>query len=31
MHLNPEDPLDNGVFDPSIQGKTSKFVLVYEK
>ena len=31
MHLNPEDPLDNGVFDPSIQGKTSKFVLVFEK
>lgn len=31
MHLNPEDPLDIGVFDPAIQGKTSKFVLVYEK
>lgn len=31
MHLNPEDPLTNGVFDPSIQGKTSKFVLVFEK
>lgn len=31
MHLNAEDPLDNGVFDPAIQGKTSKFVLVFEK
>ncbi len=31
VHLNPEDPLTNGVFDPAIQGKTSKFVLVFEK
>ncbi len=31
MHLNPEDPLTNGVFDPEIQGQTSKFVLLFEK
>ena len=31
MHINPEDPLTNGVFDPAIQGKTSKFVLLFEK
>ena len=31
MHMNAEDPLDNGVFDPSIQGRTSKFVVLYEK
>lgn len=31
MHMNEEDPLDNGVFDPSIQGRTSKFVVLYEK
>lgn len=31
MHSNPEDPLTAGVFDPSIQGRTSKFVVLYEK
>lgn len=31
LHVNENDPLDNGVFDPSIQGKTSKFVVLYEK
>ncbi len=31
LHLNPDDPLTNGVFDPSIQGRTSKFVLLFEK
>jgi len=31
MHLNPEDPLTNGVFDPAIQGRTSKFVMLFEK
>lgn len=31
MHINPEDPMDNGATDPSIRGKTSKFVLLFEK
>ena len=31
MHLNEDDPLRNGVFDPSIQGRTSKFVVLYRK
>lgn len=31
LHLNSDDPLTNGVFDPSIQGQTSKFVLLFEK
>ncbi|MCG8413773.1 MAG: methyltransferase domain-containing protein [Pseudomonadales bacterium] len=31
LHLNGDDPLTNGVFDPSIQGQTSKFVLLFEK
>ena len=31
IHLNPDDPLTVGVFDPSIQGRTSKFVVLYEK
>lgn len=31
MHLNEDDPLTNGVFDPSIQGRTSKFVVLYRK
>ncbi len=25
------DPLDVGVFDPSIQGNTSKFLVLYRK
>ena len=29
--LNPEDPLDIGVFDPAIQGKTSQFLVRYRK
>lgn len=28
---NPDDPLNVGVFDPSIQGKTSQFVVLYRK
>ncbi len=31
LHRNENDPLDIGVFDPSIQGKTDKFVLLYQK
>ncbi len=31
LHKNPEDPLDIGVFDPVIQGQTSKFVVLYQK
>ena len=31
LHKNENDPLDIGVFDPQIQGRTSKFVLVFEK
>lgn len=31
LHINGEDPLDNSVFDASIQGFTSKFVLLYRK
>ncbi len=29
--LNPDDPLDIGVFDPEIQGKTSQFLVRYRK
>jgi predicted methyltransferase len=28
---NPSDPLTAGVFDPSIQGRSSKFVVLYRK
>ncbi len=31
LHKNPDDPLDNNVFDPAIQGQTSKFVVLYRK
>lgn len=31
IHRNPEDPLTNSVFDPSIQGRTDKFVILFEK
>lgn len=31
LHINDDDPLTNGVFDPSIQGQTSKFVVLYRK
>ena len=31
LHSNENDPLDVGVFDPSIQGRTDKFVLLYQK
>ncbi|MEZ5490166.1 MAG: methyltransferase domain-containing protein [Gammaproteobacteria bacterium] len=31
LHRNDADPLDNSVFDPSIQGQTSKFVALYRK
>ncbi|MEQ8953577.1 MAG: methyltransferase domain-containing protein [Gammaproteobacteria bacterium] len=31
LHINPDDPLTNGVFDPAIQGQTSKFILLYQK
>ena len=29
LHKNDDDPLDIGVFDSSIQGQTSKFVVLY--
>ena len=29
LHKNENDPLDAGVFDPSIQGKTSKFIVLF--
>lgn len=28
---NADDPLTTGVFDPSIQGRTSQFVVLYQK
>lgn len=31
LHLNENDPLTIGVFDPSIQGRTSKFVILFQK
>ncbi|MDD9958018.1 MAG: methyltransferase domain-containing protein [Gammaproteobacteria bacterium] len=31
LHSNESDPLDIGVFDPAIQGRTDKFVLLYQK
>ena len=31
LRRNPDDPLDIGVFDPAIQGKTDKFVLLFQK
>lgn len=31
LHSNENDPLDIGVFDPAIQGRTDKFVLLYQK
>lgn len=31
LHKNADDPLDIGVFDPSIAGNTSKFVVLYRK
>ena len=31
LHSNENDPLDVGVFDASIQGKSDKFVLLYQK
>lgn len=31
MFINPDDPLTNNVFDPTIRGKTSQFFLVYTK
>jgi predicted methyltransferase len=31
LHKNPADPQDNSVFDASIQGQTSKFVLLFRK
>jgi len=31
LHKNPSDPLDVGVFDPSIAGQTSKFIVLYRK
>lgn len=31
LHKNDADPLNNNVFDPSIQGNTSKFVVLYRK
>lgn len=31
LFLNEDDPLDNSVFDPSIQGNTSQFVVLFRK
>lgn len=31
LHKNEDDPLDNSVFDPDIQGNTSKFVVLFRK
>lgn len=31
MHINPEDPMTDGATAPSIRGRTSKFVLLFEK
>lgn len=31
MHINPEDSLSNAASDPAIRGRTSKFVLLFEK
>lgn len=31
LHKNENDSLDSSVFDPSIQGRTSKFVVLYRK
>lgn len=31
LHINENDPLDIDVFTPSIQGQTSKFVVLYRK
>ncbi len=31
LHVNADDPLNNSVFDPSIQGRTNKFVILYRK
>ena len=31
LHVNEDDPMTTGVFDPSIKGKTSKFIVLYEK
>lgn len=31
LHINPEDTMTNRSTDPSIRGRTSKFVLLFEK
>lgn len=31
LHVNEDDPLDIGVFDESIQGRTDKFVILFRK
>ena len=31
MHKQQADPLDIGVFDPAVRGKTSKFVVLFQK
>lgn len=31
LHINPDDPLANGVFDPSIVGRTSRYIVLYQK
>ena len=31
LHKNEDDPLNNSVFDPSIRGQTSKFVILFGK
>ena len=31
LFKNSEDPLDVGVFAPAVRGKTSQFLVVYQK
>jgi len=31
LFKNPDDPLTEGVFSPSIRGQTSQFVVLYRK
>ena len=31
LFLNPDDPLTEGVFSPSIRGQTSQFIVLYRK
>lgn len=31
LHVNEDDPMDIGMRDPAIRGKTNKFIVLYEK